>query len=122
MKKIVRLTENDLVRLVNRVINEQSIPNPSDQHSKCWTELIPVDKDKNPLFDIFKQGYKPTSENWQKEIEELGNHISVFKTSLDKNNTIDLLKKCNPSATYVFTTTLETKKGNQYITLIGMDN
>ena len=42
MSKIIRLTESDLIRLVKRVINEQSTPSIFDE---CFTtQGIPLDK------------------------------------------------------------------------------
>jgi hypothetical protein len=39
MKKIVRLTENDLVRLVKRVLDEQAMPLYTNQGGNVWNTL-----------------------------------------------------------------------------------
>jgi hypothetical protein len=70
MKKIIRLTENDLTRIVKRIINEQNYcqtSNPNYQPIKC--EL--PEKIKKALEDVENiYGVKITDGNIQKELEQ----------------------------------------------------
>jgi hypothetical protein len=57
MKKIIRLTENDLSRIVKRVIKEQSTPTPKlEDYEKTFLIKLLTDI-KNILSDIFKRTY-----------------------------------------------------------------
>jgi hypothetical protein len=60
MKRIIRLTENDLTRIVKRVIKEQSTPTPKlpklEDYEKTFLIKLLTDT-KNTLSDIFKRTY-----------------------------------------------------------------
>jgi len=58
MKKIIRLTESDLIKLINRVIDEQTTPEfkiqkQTTQKHPDWLKVISYVQ-KNPAFDNFK--------------------------------------------------------------------
>ena len=60
MKRIIRLTENDLTRIVKRVIKEQSTPTPKidklEEYDKEYLLRLMTDAN-NILSDIFKRTY-----------------------------------------------------------------
>jgi protein-arginine kinase activator protein McsA len=58
MKKIVRLTESDLTRLVKRVINEQSSKPEEDVKNFCKQNNIPYEQDyKVPNYKHCKKNF-----------------------------------------------------------------
>jgi hypothetical protein len=82
MKKIVRLTENDLMRIVKRVINEQTSLNPTPEKPK------PIVADVNKVDRIFK-GIIDSSGRFQYNYNKLTNYLNGLKphnTIITNNN------------------------------------
>lgn len=77
MKKIVRLTENDLVRLVKKVINEQNsgITNLESCLAKKFTRKQIEERMSQLLLNLQGNGYTMSSEpNIQKALGYQGNY------------------------------------------------
>jgi hypothetical protein len=84
MKKVIRLTESDLIRLVKRVIKEQEEEWNTDKESELYSlrdktkEFL---KDKNrPRFDDYDD-----NESFMKDLEDWGKS-SGYNDHLDKLN------------------------------------
>jgi hypothetical protein len=97
MKRIIRLTENDLTRIVKRVIKEQSTPTPTPKLPKLEdyekTFLIKLLTDtKNTLSDIFKRTYDEDLDEGDK-VQTLT--MSIFDDYIKKVS--DLNYKIRPS-------------------------
>jgi hypothetical protein len=85
MKKIVRLTENDLVRIVKRIISEQPKGNELD---KVVTSML----SKGPKPTEPGAKYCFTKEDLKKDIELEGSHnIRIYK--IKKGDTPDTIKR-----------------------------
>jgi hypothetical protein len=80
MKKIVRLTESDLVRLVKRVVNEQLLPNAANykgRNNPRWIKIFETLKSVgNPkILTFMEEGEIPgQSLNWGKSKSPMGNY------------------------------------------------
>jgi hypothetical protein len=99
MKKIIRLTESDLVRLVNKVIKEQNDLNDYSQNDFS-DELEGLDYQKDPSF----QDYDMTPENFDDAYDEIkgrtfasfgdmGMYVDVYKDYPASDVANSLLKK-----------------------------
>jgi hypothetical protein len=99
MKKIIRLTESDLVRLVNKVIKEQNDLNDYSQNDFS-DELEGLDYQKDPSF----QEYDMTPENFDDAYDEIkgrtfasfgnmGMYVDVYKDYPATDVANSLLKK-----------------------------
>jgi hypothetical protein len=67
MKRIVRLTERDLTRIVKRVLNEQGDATPKDRNNPRWKNLFNTLKNvNNPKILTFNsyEGVPSQSLNW----------------------------------------------------------
>jgi hypothetical protein len=74
MKKIVRLTESDLIRLVKRVINEQSSTREQDVENFCKQNNIPQIK-----LDSTEAYWEKETENFTISINNVYNgHTILF--------------------------------------------
>lgn len=71
MKKIVRLTESDLIRLVNRVIIEQ---NSQNQNYKGPDSLSP---DQRKFYDYVSKKWNPNSDEFGLEVDFLPNSFKL---------------------------------------------
>jgi hypothetical protein len=99
MKKIIRLTESDLIRLVNKVIKEQNDLNDYSQNDFS-DELEGLDYQKDPSF----QEYDMTPENFDDAYDEIkgrtfasfgdmGMYVDVYKDYPASDVANSLLKK-----------------------------
>lgn len=70
MKKIVKLTENDLTRIVKRVMSEMYGDNESDD----WSFLASSNDEDKPLSDI---------ETFRKNIDELVGEVHSYYSLMD---------------------------------------
>ena len=70
MKKIVKLTENDLTRIVKRVMSEMYGDNESDD----WSFLASSNDEDKPLSDI---------ETFRKNIDELVDEVHSYYSLMD---------------------------------------
>jgi DNA repair ATPase RecN len=91
MKKIVRLTENDLARIVKRVINEgeEELANQID------TELDSIDvnnPDPKP-FEKIVDMIQSAGHSVEKMVRRLKRNAKKFQTLLDRNFDFDQAKK-----------------------------
>jgi hypothetical protein len=93
MKKVVRLTESDLIRLVKRVIKEQEDQWNTDKESELYSldaktkEFL---KDKNkPRFDNYDdtESFIKDLEDWQKS-SGYDDHINYLKSRKDAKRAI----------------------------------
>lgn len=93
MKRIVRLTENDLTRIVKRVIKEQATPPvPSlEDYEKTYIIKLLTDT-KNTLSEIFKRTY---DENLDEGDRVQSLTMAIFDDYIKKVN--DLNYKIRPS-------------------------
>ena len=95
MKRIIRLTENDLTRIVKRVIKEQSTPTPKlpklEDYEKTFLIKLLTDT-KNTLSDIFKRTYDEDLDEGDK-VQTLT--MSIFDDYIKKVS--DLNYKIRPS-------------------------
>jgi len=93
MKRIVRLTENDLTRIVKRVIKEQATPSSPSLEDYEKTYIIKLLTDtKNTLSEIFKRTY---DENLDEGDRVQSLTMSIFDDYIKKVN--DLNYKIRPS-------------------------
>jgi hypothetical protein len=91
MKKIVRLTESDLIRLVKRVMNEQLLPAaPESQGSKDkrWIKIFNTLKTVgNPkIINFMSDGVPMQSLNWGKAKGSNGNYAMAIHNPYTGNN------------------------------------
>ena len=70
MKKIVKITENDLTRIVKRVMSEMYGDNESDD----WSFLASSNDEDKPLSDI---------ETFRKNIDELVDEVHSYYSLMD---------------------------------------
>jgi hypothetical protein len=106
MKKIIRLTESDLTRIVKRVINEQS----------C-----------SKLKEIPKKGIKgmtgggePQSPTWKEDIAKIGNATTTYIFEGPMIDAINTQRKCHRAKTSVTYSEFVRDNGTSY-TFIGID-
>jgi len=94
MKRIIRLTENDLTRIVKRVIKEQSTPPAPklEEYDKEYLLRLMTDAN-NILSDIFKRTY---SENYDEgdRVKYLIN--KMFNEFIQKITNINYVMKLTP--------------------------
>ena len=107
MKKIIRLTESDLARIVRRVIMEQ----PTD----C-SKLKLIPKSGNPNLS---GGGTPQSDTWKEDIKKIGNATTTYMFDGELLDAMKTQKKCKPAKFDV--TYSEFKKDGTSYTMIGID-
>jgi hypothetical protein len=87
MKKIIRLTENDLTRIVKRVIKEQSILSMPDLGQdvvglhKTGTRCMSYKENNQIVFDIFVKSRKSTGQPSQND-QKIKNWVTRIGTSI----------------------------------------
>ena len=85
MKKVIRLSESDLVRVVKRIIKEGGgsdlgLPHPNKTvykelfHSKLSEAMSEVGTDAEAIYDSLCLKLDDIMENWRYESGEGGNH------------------------------------------------
>ncbi len=109
MKKTIRLTESDLIRIVERVINEQS---------DC-SKLIKLKSGMNPGTGAMANGYKPEKDTWKNDLSKVVKHTSMYKYNGDSLEALKASSACNPSKQSIDYVTFV--KGGEKITYLGID-
>jgi hypothetical protein len=83
MKKVIRLTENDLVRVVKQVINEQNIMNvssDSDYYKERKTEISLPQDDLSVLISVASRFCR----------DKIGNKLGLMsKTEIEDGKGVD---------------------------------
>lgn len=110
MKKIVRLTESDLVRIVKRVINEEN--------TDC-SRLQEVKSSMNPGTGLLARGFKPETANWAEKLSKVFKHTNIFEFKGEPQDALSLSSKCNPANKSIDFITF--RKGNEAVTYLGVD-
>ena len=108
MKRIIRLTESDLTRIVKRVIMEQST-----DCSKL--KVIP----KGGIKGKTAEG-KPKSDTWKKDIVKIGNATTTYIFDGPLIDAINTQRKCHRAKTSVTYSEFVKDNGSSY-TFIGLD-
>jgi hypothetical protein len=108
MKKIIRLTESDLINIVKRVINEQ-------------------EEDCSKLKKIPKSGLKgltgggePQSTTWKEDIAKIGNATTTYYFEGPLFDASQTQRKCHRAKTEVIYSEFKRPNGQSY-TLIGIN-
>ena len=112
MKKIIKLTESDLVRIVKKVISEQS--KPQEDCSKL--KKIP----KGGLKDGGEGGGKPQSTTWVEDIKKIGNAGTLYIFEGPLFDAMNTQKKCHRAKIDVNYAEFKRNDGTYY-TYIGID-
>ncbi len=110
MKKIVRLTESDLVRIVKRVINEQS---------DC-SKLKKINPSMSPHSGAYAKGYIGEP-NWEKKLEKVVTHKTMYQVNGDNLEALKLSSRCNATKTNTDVHTVTFTKDGNSITYLGVD-
>ena len=115
MKRIVRLTENDLTRIVKRVLNEETTSSSSNSISFYGVTITPSNDGKGNLIfktndkqvvykvmvdTMFYDGKVAVDKIWKDETGKIklkDNTGKVF--NIGKSNIIDLVKQFNENKT-----------------------
>ena len=115
MKRIVRLTENDLTRIVKRVLKEETTSSPSNSISFYGVTITPSNdgkgnlifktKDKQVVFKVmvdtmFYDGKVAVDKIWKDETGKIKLKDNTGKEfNIGKTNIIDLVKQFNENKT-----------------------
>lgn len=115
MKRIVRLTENDLTRIVKRVLNEETTSSSSNSISFYGVTITPSNdgkgnlifktKDKQVVFKVmvdtmFYDGKVAVDKIWKDETGKIKLKDNTGKEfNIGKTNVIDLVKQFNENKT-----------------------
>ena len=125
MKKTIRLTESDLIRIVKKVIKEQvSVGelgvylNRTDKRSDC-SKLEKVQSGMNPGKGLLANGFKPDSPNWEEKLSKVVGHTNMYKFNGEGQEALSLNSKCNRAKKSI--DWISFKKGNETITYLGVD-
>jgi hypothetical protein len=108
--KTIRLTESDLIKIVKKVIEEQSLD--------C-SKLEKVQSGMNPGKGLLANGFKPDSPNWEEKLSKVVSHTNMYKFNGEGQDALLLSSKCNPSKKSI--DWISFKKGNEMITYLGVD-
>jgi hypothetical protein len=108
MKRIIRLTESDLTRIVKRVIEEEST-----DCSKL--KIIP----KGGIKGKTAEG-TPKSDTWKKDIAKIGNATTTYIFDGPLIDAINTQRKCHRAKTSVTYSEFVKDNGSSY-TFIGLD-
>ncbi len=76
MKKIVKLTELDLTRIVKRVVNESEKKVTQDELSKVWDKVVNSMED----FIVLEKSFEPDDKSIKREFSKSS---SLFKKTLE---------------------------------------
>ena len=76
MKKVIRLTESDLGRIVKQVVNESEKKVTQDELGKVWTEIVNSMEDFIELEKSFESDDKSIKREFSKS-------SSLFKKTLE---------------------------------------
>jgi hypothetical protein len=109
MKRIIKLTESDLTRIVKRVINERILNEG---------ELIKMESSMSPGKGLIAQGYKGES-GWEKKLEKVVGHTNMYKFNGNKLDAIKTSKKEHPAKKSFDVVSFT--KGDSTVTYIGID-
>lgn len=125
MKKTIRLTESDLIRIVKKVIKEQvsvgelgAYLNRTDKLSDC-SKLEKVQSGMNPGKGLLANGFKPDSPNWEEKLSKVVVHTNMYKFNGEGQEALSLNSKCNRAKKSI--DWISFKKGNETITYLGVD-
>ena len=108
MKKVVRLTESDLARIVRRVISEEN--------TNC-SKLINIPKSG---IEGLQAGGEPQSTTWKKDIAKIGNAGTTYMFKGPLIDAMNTQRKCHRAKTDVTYLEFKKKDGTSY-TMIGID-
>jgi hypothetical protein len=106
MKKIIRLTESDLTRIVKRVIMEED----------C-SKLIEIPKSG---IKGLQGGGKPQSTTWKEDIAKIGNAGTTYMFKGPLLDAMNTQRKCHRAKTDVTYSEFKKEDGTFY-TMIGID-
>ena len=103
MKRIIRLTESDLRRIVNRVLNEQPLNNSGPKNYTDQIEEIFQECNQGNnivVFENFLQECESCVELYTKMLDNNQNIGATAKDTLDKN--VDLSDLCSDELMFLF--------------------
>ena len=124
MKKIVRLTENDLMRIVKRVINEQTALKTGIELNPTPERPKPIVADENKVDEIFK-GIINSSGRFKSDYNKLNRYLNTLKphntiiTNNNPDNPTNELIQAKKNYQYLMSLINQPKKTGQRI---GYDN
>ena len=99
MKKIIRLTENDLVRLTKKIINETKKENNIFSPHK-YSSASFYDSNYDKIIRVTENGWYV---GFRTKSGDIG-FVKVDREPKDNKDAMDMLKKINPDEVYSYVT------------------